>query len=266
MHRKTGITAIQRLLSDEQVRKTQLGDCTHYAAVDVVARLSDSADPAAEWAELRHFEPSFQSQSVRIELPGSGEPQEVLPLAGVMRLIQAIDSPRAQRLQSWMAAAAAQRVEEEADPELAIQRMRQGYRAKGRTRQWIDQRLRSVSARHEVVGEWYRRGVSENDQFRSLTNELMQAAFGMDVSTYRQDRGIGKNLRDHLGALELSLLSLAETTAAALHRQRQSVGMDQLLRDVKDAGQIIDQTRRQIMQATIDPPHGAATHMQSSAA
>ena len=151
-------------------------------------------------------------------------------------------------------AAAAHRVEEEADPELAVQRMRQGYRAKGRTRQWIDQRLRSISARHEIVGEWYRRGVSENEQFRTLTNQLMQAAFGMDVNAYRQDRGIGKNLRDHLGALELSLLSLAETTAAALHRQRQSTGMDALLRDIKDAGQIVGQTRRQIMQATTPEP------------
>jgi DNA-damage-inducible protein D len=254
MPRKTGTTAIERLLKDERLRKTELGDCTYYAAVDVVALLSDSADPAVEWEELKHFEPSLLAKSQAIELPGSGEPQDVLPLAGVMRLIQSIDSPRAERLRAWIAAAAAERVKEEADPELAVQRMRQDYRDQGRTRQWIDQRLRSISARHEIVGEWYRRGASQNEQFRTLTNQLMQAAFGMDVNAYRQDRGIGKNLRDHLGALELSLLSLAETTAAALHRQRESTGMDELMRDVHEAGQIISQTRRQIMKATTPEP------------
>jgi hypothetical protein len=254
MRRKTGTTTIQRLLGDERIRKTQLGECTFYAAADVVAALSDSGHSAEEWNELKHLEPVLRSRMVAIELAGSGEPVDVLPLSGVMRLIQAIDSPKAQRLSTWMAAVAAQRVEEDADPELAIQRMRQGYRARGRSREWIDQRLRAISARHELVSEWYRRGGHESEHFRTLTNRLMEAAFGMDVNTYRKERGIGRNLRDHLGGLELSLLSLAETTAATLHRQRQSVGMEQLLRDVDDAGRIVKQTRRAIVRATMEKP------------
>jgi hypothetical protein len=250
MNRKIGTATIDHLLQYELIRKTQLDDKTLYAAADVVAALTDRADAQAEWEELKDFEPSLRVRCIRMELPGSEEPQDVLPLAGVMRLIQALDSPKAERLQAWIAEVAAQHVEEDADPELAIQHLRQSYEAKGQPRRWIDQRMRSISARHELVSEWYKRGIRKSDEFRTLTNKLMEVTFGMDVNAYRQAKGIVRNLRDHLSDLELSLLSLAETTAASLHRQRHSGGLDQLLHDVEDAGRIIGQTRLQIAEAS----------------
>jgi hypothetical protein len=246
MRRKTGTTTIQHLLDDERIRKTLVGDRTYYAAIDVVALLSNSGDAVQEWEDIKHFEPSLQSRCVQIELASAEGPEDVLSLWGVMRLIQSIDSPKAERLRKWMAAVAAQHVEEKADPELAIQRMRQSYRAKGYSRQWIDQRLRAISARREVVREWHQRGIENSEQYRALTNKLTQATFGMDVNAYLQDKKAGGHLRDHLSDLELSLLSIAETTAAALHRQRQSQGIEQILRDVEDAGRIISQTRQEI--------------------
>jgi DNA-damage-inducible protein D len=254
MNRKIGATTIGHLLEDERVRKTQLGDRVYYAAADVVAVLADCADPRAEWDDLKEFEPALRRRSVLADLPGAGEAEEVLGLSGVMRLIQAIDSPRAERLRGWLAEVAAQHVREEVDPELAIQRMRQSYKTKGQPRRWIDQRLRSISARHELVSEWYKRGVRESEQFRALTNKLMQAVFGMDVNAYLQAKGLRRNLRDHLSDLELGLLSLAETTAAGLHRERHSQGIEALMRDVEEAGRIIGQTREQIAGAATASP------------
>lgn len=249
MFRKLGTTTIDHLLQDERIRRTQLGERMLYSATDLISVLADCADPQAEWDELKSFEPSLRARCVRVEIAGAVEPQELLPLAGVMRLIQAIDSPRAERLRAWVAEVAAQHVEEDADPELAIQRMRQTYYSKGHARRWIDQRLRSISARHELVSEWYKRGVKQSAEFSALTNKLMEAAFGQNVNAYRRSHGAGRNLRDHLGDMELSLLSLAETTAANLHRQRNSSGVEQLLRDVEDAGRIIGQARQQIVRA-----------------
>ena len=40
------------------------------------------------------------------------------------------------------------------DPELALVRTRRAYEQEGYSRQWIDQRMRSVSARHELTSEW----------------------------------------------------------------------------------------------------------------
>jgi hypothetical protein len=136
--------------------------------------------------------------------------------------------------------------------ELAFLRNQRWYRRHGYSRRWVDQRLRSVSTRQELVGEWHRRGATTTDDFRVLTNGLMQAAFGMDVQAYRQYKGLlrpGDKLRDHLSDLELSLLALAETTAAALSRERNSKSMDALNADVRDAGRIVAQARHNIGRA-----------------
>ncbi len=170
----------------------------------------------------------------------------MLTLAEVMRLIQSLQSPKAQRLRGWLANVGAQQVAEDEDPELAVQRMRQSYAAAGRPRAWIDQRLRSVSARLELVREWNKRGIHDSEEYRALTNAMTEAIFGVNVNTFRRNRRVRQNLRDYLTDMELSLISLAETVAANLHRSRSSVGMDQLMRDVREAGRIASETRRRI--------------------
>ena len=60
------------------------------------------------------------------------------------------------------------------DLELALLRIRRAYERQGYSRRWIDQRMRSVSARHELTGEWYRRGMRDGDQFRALVQMLPQ--------------------------------------------------------------------------------------------
>src|SRR5947207_3759473 len=135
------------------------------------------------------------------------------------------------------------------DFEFALIRIRRAYERRGYSRLWIDQRMRSVSSRHELTGEWYRRGINDGEQFRALTNQMMQSAFGMDVESYRRYKGLfrtGQNLRDHMSDLELALTALGETAAVELHRRRRSGGFDALLLDAKDTGAIISRARRDI--------------------
>jgi multidrug efflux pump subunit AcrA (membrane-fusion protein) len=71
----------------------------------------------------------------------------------------------------------------------------------------------------------------------------------MDVEGYRRYKGLsgtGENLRDHMTDLELALTTLAETTAAVLHRERSSEGIEHLVADVRDAGEIVAGTVREI--------------------
>jgi hypothetical protein len=222
---KPARSGIDALLSDPRVRQVTHEAETRYCEADLRAVLAD-------------LEPPFEGG-------------EMLSFEGVLRLILSLDTPRAQRLKNRIAAAALERFEEAEDPELALLRTRRAYENQGRSRQWIDQRMRSVSARHELTGEWYRRGVRDGDQFRALTNEMTAAAFGMDVESYRRYKGLfrtGQNLRDHMTDLELSLTSLAETAAVELHRNRRSSGFDALLLDAKDSGRLIAGTRREIEQ------------------
>ena len=110
----------------------------------------------------------------------------------------------------------------------------------------------------------YRRGVRESEQFRALTNEMFIAAFGMDVEAYRRYKGLFRtreNLRDHMTDIELSLVSLMETTIVELHRRRRSSGFEALLLDAKDAGKIGGRTRRDIESESGGPIVSAANHL-----
>jgi DNA-damage-inducible protein D len=219
-----------------------------YCAIDLVRALTDERDPRSLWESVKRSDHFARLRLVEAQF--GDEWFSMLTLAEVMRLIQALHSPRAVRLQGWLADVGAHHVAEEDDPELAVRRVRQSYAAAGRTRPWIDQRLRSVSARQELVHEWNRRGIHDSEQYRALTNAMTEAIFGVDVNTFRRNRRVRQNLRDYLTDTELSLISLAEAVATSLHRNRNSVGMDELMRDVCEAGRIANQTRKQIDQVT----------------
>jgi prophage antirepressor-like protein len=236
--------ALDQLLDDERVRKVELDAKTWFTAADVVAVLAETEHAAEFWEDLKHREPKL----VRWVEPHH-ELGEIVDLEGIFRIVQSIDSPRAEKLKLWLADSARQRVEESQNPELTVIRTRRLYENRGYSRRWIDQRLRGVSTRHELTGEWYRRGARESDDFRTLTNELVKRSFGMDVEAYRRYKGLsrtGENLRDHMTDLELSLVTLAETVAVALHRSRNSDGTERLVADAHDAGEIVSQALREI--------------------
>jgi DNA-damage-inducible protein D len=230
-----------QLLNCDQIRRIELKGRIYYAAKDVVAALAEQADVGQYWGELLKREPRLAElfQQIASETDGT---LDFVDLAGVFRLAEAIDSPRAQKIKAWLAESGRRRLEEAENPELIALRARRLYEQKGYPRRWVDKRLRGISARHELTSEWYKRGATESADFRTLTNRLMHSAFGMDVEGYRRYknvRGAGQNLRDHMSDLELALTSLGETTAVALHQARNSKGFESLEADAKDAGEVV---------------------------
>jgi DNA-damage-inducible protein D len=244
---RTARYGINGLLSDEQIRKTELAGRTWYIATDVISALADTRDPELYWNELKAREPHLAALAESAEI--EGQPRDIIDLDGLLRVIQSVPSPRAERLKWWLAESARQRLEEAANPELAVLRTRKLYESRGYSRKWIDKRLRAIGARHELTGEWYKRGARESEQFRALTNDLMAAAFGMDVESYRRYKGLSgspENLRDHMTDMELALTALGETVAVALHRDHNSATYEELTADARDAGQIAAFTRGEI--------------------
>jgi hypothetical protein len=250
---------IQQLLNDQHIRRAQFDGQTVYAAADVAGALAESDHAAELWEDLEQREPALAEMVIPTD------DFDALDLAGIFRLVQALDAPRAQRIKTWLAQTAVERIEEQEDPERALLRTRHAYEQQGHSRQWIDQRMRSVSGRQELTSAWYRRGVRESEEFRALTNEMMQSAFGMDVETYRRYKGLlrtGANLRDHMTELELALTTLAESTAVELARQRRSSGFDALLLDARETGQIIAKTRQAIEDRTGRPVVSPINHLR----
>jgi hypothetical protein len=246
------------LLTAEDVRRYDIGGRRLFAAVDVIAALADTKLPAEYWRDLKRREAQL-ANLVETAGPHVGDASadvDLLPLEGVLRLVQSIASSKAERIKQWLARSARQHLEEAENPELAIIRMRKLYEGKGYSSRWVDKRLRAVSARHEATSEWFKRGASESDQYRALTNEMMRGAFGTDVEGLRRFKGLHparEHLRDHMSDIELALTSLVETVAVNLHRTRNSHGIEQLAADAKDAGEIVAETRQAIETRTRKP-------------
>jgi len=253
MNRKRqGTLALQSFLNDSHIRRASKQEQTLYAAEDIVAFLTNGTGPWDLWQDLKRDDRQLSQFVEPIEFASSeGNPATIdgLSLEGIFRLVMRMNSPQADRLKDALAKSAAQHLRESENPELLALRARKLYEQKGYSRRWVDKRLRGISARQELTSEWYKRGATESDDYRTLTNELMRNAFGMDVEAYRRYKhlaGANQNLRDHMSDLELALTSLAETAAVALHQARDSHGRGQLEKDAVQAGRIVAQTRKQI--------------------
>ena len=99
------------------------------------------------------------------------------------------------------------------NPELAQERMKAVYEAKGYPKDWIDKRLRGIAIRQNLTDEWKERGIREERDFAILTAEIARATFGVTPSEHRAIKGLtkkGQNLRDHMTDLELIFTMLGE--------------------------------------------------------
>ena len=72
----------------------------------------------------------------------------------LFRIIQSIPSPNAKLFKQWLAQVGSERLDEIADPEIAIERAVDTYREKGYGEEWITQRLRGIEIRKDLTAEW----------------------------------------------------------------------------------------------------------------
>ena len=168
----------------------------------------------------------------------------------IFRLFQSIPSPNAEPFKLWFAKLAEERILETIDPSIAIERARKTYLKKGYTDEWVNARIKGILARNELTYERRNRGVTDNKDFAILTDEISLGTFGITTSEHKEFKNLRKkqNLRDHMSPLELALTTLAEVTTTELHRTNDSQGMDELMIDAHDGGDIASITRKNIEQ------------------
>ena len=92
---------------------------------------------------------------------------DVADTAQILRLIQSIPSPKAEPFKQWLAQVGYERIEETEDPELSFDRAMETYLAKGYSKSWISQRLKSIEVRKELTDEWEKQGVKRGSNTRS---------------------------------------------------------------------------------------------------
>ena len=143
----------------------------------------------------------------------------------MFRIIQSIPSKNAEPFKQWLAQVGYERVQEIENPELAQFRMKELYRAKGYSEQWIEKRVRGIAIRQELTDEWKKRGVQERDEYAILTDEISKATFGKTVGEYKQHKNLQKeNLRDHMDELELIFSMLGEKVSTEITKKEDAQG------------------------------------------
>jgi ketol-acid reductoisomerase len=146
----------------------------------------------------------------------------------LLRLIQSIPSPKAEPFKLWLAQVGYERIEETEDPELAIDRAMKTYLKKGYSKEWINQRLKSIEVRKELTDEWQERGMKEGLEYAILTDEITKAWADKSVKDYKKFKGLKKeNLRDNMSNLELVLNMLAEASTAEISKKQIPKGLEE---------------------------------------
>ncbi len=206
----------------------------YFSVVDVVAVLTDSADPGAYWRKLKQRlkqegnETVTNCHGLKLKAPdGKMRLTDVVDTQQLFRLIQSIPSPKAEPFKMWVAEVAKQRLDQMQDPELSIEQAIFHYRRLRCSEYWINQRIRSLEVRKALTDEWKRGGVEEGVQFASLTDIITRQWSGKSTKEYKQHKGLKKeNLRDNMTNIELALNTLAEASATELSKEMSPKGFN----------------------------------------
>ena len=233
----------------------------YFSVVDVVGALTDSTNPTDYLKKMRKRDPELAAflgtNCPQVDmLTETGKRRKTLAAdsKAVFRIIQSIPSPKAEPFKLWLAQVGAERLDEIADPERAIVRGADFYRAKGYSEGWINQRLQSIEMRKELTDEWKARGIDQERDYAILTNEMTRAWSGLSVRDYKEVKGLKKeNLRDNMTNLELVLNMLAEVTTTAISRSRQPETFAESRNIAIEGGHVAGSARREIEQRTGQP-------------
>ena len=226
----------------------------YFSVVDIVGALTDSPNPTDYLKKMRKRDPELgvylgthcpqvgmQTTGGKIRKTLAGNAEQIL------RMIQSIPSPKAEPFKLWLARVGAERIEETADPELAIDRAFETYLKKGYTKEWIHQRLLSIRIRNDLTAEWDTRGVKKGMEYAILTDEITKAWTGMTTRQYKNIKGLKKeNLRDNMSDLELVLNMLAEATTTEISKTVQPKTFTENTDVARQGGEIAGNARKEI--------------------
>lgn len=172
----------------------------------------------------------------------------------IFRLIQSIPSPKAEPFKVWLAQVGRERIDEMDDPEIGIDRLMETYLRKGYSKEWINQRLKSIEVRKELTDEWEKRGVEKKKGYSILTDEITSAWSGFSTKAYKNYKGLKKeNLRDNMTNLELVLNMLAEATTTEISKEKKPKTFNENRKVAKQGGTIAGNTRKEIEAKTGKP-------------
>lgn len=159
----------------KNVRRTWHNNEWWFVVEDVIYALTDSSDPKQYLKKMKQRDEELTKGWVQfvhtLPVQTSGGTQKIncANTERIFRIIQSIPSPKAEPFKLWLAKTGYERVQEIENPELAQKRMKEIYKAKGYSDDWIEKRVRGIAIRDELTDEWKNRGVGTEKEFAILT-------------------------------------------------------------------------------------------------
>ncbi len=229
-----------------------------FSVTDIVNVLTGSVDPLAYWRKLKQRLNEEGSETVTkchglkmLAADGKMRLTDVADTEIMLRIIQSIPSPQAEPFKLWLARVGYERIEEAEDPEKAIQRAMNFYLKRGYSKDWVNQRLKSIEIRKELTDEWENRGVKGNNEFAVLTDVITFAWAGLKIGDYKKYKGLKKeNLRDNMTNLELVLNMLAEATTSEISKKDEPKNFVENQKVARAGGAIAGSARKKIEKRT----------------
>ena len=230
----------------------------YFSVADVVSILTDSKDVKQYIKKMRSRDAELNSKWGTICTPvemiapdGKKRKIQSADVAGILRIIQSIPSPKAEPFKMWLARVGKERIDETIDPELAIDRAIETYQKKGYSDEWIHQRILSIRVRNALTDEWNKHGVQKGVEYAILTDEITKAWSGMTTRKYKNLKGLKKeNLRDNMSDLELVLNMLAEATTTEISKTTNPKTFADNVDVAQRGGKVAGEARKNIEQET----------------
>jgi len=248
------------LFHEKQVRRhwDEEKELWYFSIIDVIEILTESLNPRKYWSVLKTRLKKERSEVATncshlklIANDGKMRITDVADTEALLRLIQSIPSPKAEPFKLWLAKVGYERIEETEDPELAFDRAMKTYLQKGYSKEWINQRLKSIEVRKELTDEWKERGMKEGLEYAILTDEITRAWAGKSVKQYKNFKGLKKqNLRDNMTNLELVFNMLAEASTAEISKKQKPKGFNENKKIARKGGNVAKQARKEIEKQT----------------
>lgn len=245
-----------KLFQDQRIRVlwSDENEKWYFSIVDVIEVLTGTDRPRKYWGDLKTKlikEGSELSDNIgQLKMKATDGKMRITDVADteqLLRLIQTIPSPNAEPFKLWLAKVGYERIEETEDPELAFERAMETYLKKGYSKNWINQRIKSIEVRKELTDEWDTSGVKKGMEYAILTDEITKAWAGHTTKEYKNLKGLKKqNLRDNMTNLELVLNMLAEATTTEISKEKKPKSFKESKVIANQGGTIAGNTRKEI--------------------
>jgi len=172
----------------------------------------------------------------------------------LLRLVQSVPSPKAEPIKLWLAKVGHERMQEMADPALALNRARELWQKHGRSDKWIQRRMTGQETRNKLTDYWADHDIKEGQEFAILTNLIHEEWAGLSVRSHMDLKGLHtQNLRDHMSEAELIFSALAELTTRQVAERMNANGMAANKAAAKTGGSFTRKAREEMESLTGQP-------------